>query len=73
MYISWKTLCNNCVITDNKPLNLHINGHAKDLSKYSNGKSDDDEDMEDDRLSDDDRDDGKCTIYKYLCIMTTSV
>lgn len=39
---------------NNRPLNLHINGHAKDLPQ---NKSDDELDEEDDRLSDEDRDD----------------
>ncbi|CAG2250558.1 Dachshund homolog 1,Dachshund homolog 2 [Mytilus edulis] len=39
---------------NNRPLNLHINGHAKDLPQ---NKSDDLSDEEDDRLSDEDRDD----------------
>lgn len=38
---------------NNRPLNLHINGHGKDLT---NNKSDDELDDEDDRLSDDERD-----------------
>lgn len=40
---------------NNKPLNLQVNGHAKDLSTKYHGKSDDDED--DDRFSDDQQDD----------------
>ncbi|XP_052078534.1 dachshund homolog 1-like isoform X1 [Mytilus californianus] len=39
---------------NNRPLNLHINGHAKDVPQI---KSDDELDEEDDRLSDEDRDD----------------
>ncbi|OWF36508.1 dachshund homolog 1-like isoform X1 [Mizuhopecten yessoensis] len=47
----------NSEYDNNKPLNLHINGHTKDLSnRFSNGKSDDDDD-EDDRLSDERDDD----------------
>ncbi|XP_041358664.1 dachshund homolog 1-like [Gigantopelta aegis] len=46
-------------IEGNKPLNLHVNGHLKDLHKPSSLlKSDDeDDDLDDDKLSDDDRDD----------------
>lgn len=41
-------------ISDNKPLNLQVNGHAKDLSTKYHGRSEDEED--DDRLSDDQND-----------------
>lgn len=37
-------------------MNLHINGHAKDLP---HNKSEDELDDDDDRLSDDERDEGK--------------
>lgn len=37
-------------------MNLHINGHAKDLP---HNKSEDELDDDDDRLTDDERDEGK--------------
>jgi hypothetical protein len=42
-------------------LNLHINGHAKDLP---HNKSEDELDDDDDRLSDDERDEGK--VEKFV-------
>lgn len=50
-------------ISDNKPLNLQVNGHAKDLSTKYHGKS---EDEDDDRLSDD-HNDGRYTLVAGYC------
>ncbi|ESP00027.1 hypothetical protein LOTGIDRAFT_158254 [Lottia gigantea] len=47
--------------TNNKPLNLHVNGHYKDDKPSSHTRSDEDEEMEDDKLSDDDPEDVSLT------------
>lgn len=50
---------------DNTPLNLHVNGHAEDLRKSPNSRSDDlmsDDDIDDDNPSDDDKSAGMLEV-----------
>lgn len=59
------------VADDNTPLNLHVNGHAEDLRKSPNSRSDDpmsddNNDIDDDNPSDDDKSAGKLEGLKDM-------
>lgn len=46
-----------------KPLNLQVNGHMKETTRQAGllrSDDEDDDEIDEDKLSDEDRDDGKC-------------
>lgn len=68
-------MCSFVLFADeNTPLNLHVNGHAEDLRKSPNSRSDDpmsddNNDIDDDNPSDDDKSAGMgLSVIKHILI-----